>query len=76
VVRIACQYTGYGLPLADMISEGNIGLLRAVELYDAKHGVAFVTYASVWIRQRIHRAITAQAKVVRIPVWRSQRLRK
>jgi RNA polymerase primary sigma factor len=76
VVRIACQYTGYGLPLADMISEGNIGLLRAVELFDPSHGVAFESYASVWIRQRIHRAITAQAKAVRIPVWRSQRLRK
>jgi len=76
VVHIACQYTGYGLPLADMISEGNIGLLRAVELYDPRFGTPFETYASVWIRQRIHRAITAQSKAVRIPVWRSQRLRK
>lgn len=76
VVRIACLYIGYGLPLADLISEGNLGLLRAVELYDPGRGVAFETYASVWIRQRIHRAITAQAKTVRIPVWRSQRLRK
>jgi len=76
VVRIAFQYAGYGLPLADMISEGNIGLLRAVELYDARFGTAFETYASVWIRQRIHRAITSQARAVRIPVWRSQRLRK
>lgn len=76
VVRIALQYTGYGLPLADMIAEGNLGLLRAVELYDTRFGTAFETYASVWIKQRIHRAITAQAKAVRIPVWRSQRLRK
>lgn len=76
VVRIACQYAGYGLPLADLISEGNIGLLRATELFDPTLGVPFTTYASVWVKQRIHRAITAQAHVVRIPVWRSQRLRK
>ncbi len=75
-VRIACQYTGHGLPLADMISEGNIGLLRAVELYDPSFGTAFHTYATIWIKQRIHRAITALGKAVRIPVWRSQRLRK
>lgn len=76
VVKIAHQYAGFGLPLADLISEGNLGLLRAAELYDPKFGTKFLTYASVWIKQRIHRAITAQAKAVRIPVWRSQRLRK
>lgn len=76
VVRIAWKYGGYGLPLTDVISEGNLGLLRAAELYDPKYGVAFATYAGVWIKQRIHRAITAQAHAVRIPVWRSQRLRK
>jgi len=76
VVRIACGYVGYGLPLADLISEGNLGLLRAAELFNPAFGVPFATYAGVWIKQRIHRAITAQAKVVRIPVWRSQRLRK
>jgi RNA polymerase primary sigma factor len=76
VVKIAHQYAGFGLPLADLISEGNLGLLRAAELYDPKFGTKFLTYASVWIKQRIHRAITSQAKAVRIPVWRSQRLRK
>src|SRR5436190_24052208 len=76
VVRIAHQYSGLGLPLADIISEGNIGLLRAAELYNPKFGTKFTTYASVWIKQRIHRAITKQARSVRIPVWRSQRLRK
>ncbi len=76
VVRIAHQYSGFGLPLADIISEGNIGLIRAAELYDPKFGTKFTTYASVWIKQRIHRAITSQARAVRIPVWRSQRLRK
>ncbi|HEX8297308.1 MAG TPA: sigma-70 family RNA polymerase sigma factor, partial [Chthoniobacteraceae bacterium] len=49
---------------------------RAAELYNPKFGTKFSTYASVWIKQRIHRAITGQARVVRIPVWRSQRLRK
>lgn len=76
VVRIACKYAGYGLPIADLISEGNIGLLRAAELFRPKFGVEFSVYASVWMKQRMHRAITAQARVVRIPVWRSQRLRK
>lgn len=76
VVRIAHQYAGFGLPLADLISEGNIGLIRAAELYDPKFGTKFTTYASVWIKQRIHRAITSQARAVRIPMWRSQRLRK
>ncbi len=76
VTKIAYQYSGYGLPLADIISEGNLGLLRAAELFDPQFRVPFTTYASVWIKQRIHRAITAQARVVRIPVWRSQRLRK
>ena len=76
VVGIAHQYGGYGLPLADIIAEGNIALIRAAELYNPKFGTKFTTYASVWIKQRIHRAITKLAKAVRIPVWRSQRLRK
>jgi RNA polymerase primary sigma factor len=76
VVRIARQYAGFGLPLADLISEGNLGLIRASELYNPKFGTRFLAYASVWIRQRIHRSITSQARAVRIPVWRSQRLRK
>jgi len=75
-VKIAFRYSGYGLPLADLVSEANIGLIRAVELYDARFGTDFSTYASVWIKQRIHRAISGQARSVRIPVWRSQRLRK
>jgi RNA polymerase primary sigma factor len=76
VVKIARQYAGFGLPLADLISEGNLGLIRASELYNPKFGTRFLAYASVWIRQRIHRSITSQARAVRIPVWRSQRLRK
>lgn len=76
VVAISQQYGNYGLPLADVIAEGNIALMRAAELYDPKFGTKFSTYASVWIKQRIHRAITKLARAVRIPVWRSQRLRK
>jgi RNA polymerase sigma factor (sigma-70 family) len=76
VVAIAQQYGSYGLPLADVISEGNIALIRAAQLYDPRFGTKFTTYASVWIKQRIHRAITKMARAVRIPVWRSQRLRK
>lgn len=76
VVRIARQYAGFGLPLSDLVAEGNIALIRAAELYDPSFGTKFHNYASVWIRQRIHRAITKQARTVRLPVWRSQRLRK
>lgn len=76
VVRIAHHYAGFGLPLADLIAEGNIALIRAAELYNPKFGTKFTTYASVWVKQRIHRAITKQGRAVRIPVWRSQRLRK
>jgi RNA polymerase primary sigma factor len=76
VVRIAHGYAGFGLPLADLIAEGNIGLMRAAELYEPRFGTKFANYAIVWIKQRIHRAITAQARAVRIPMWRSQRLRK
>ncbi|MGV3532687.1 MAG: sigma-70 family RNA polymerase sigma factor [Chthoniobacteraceae bacterium] len=76
VVRIAHHYGGFGLPLADLISEGNIGLMRAAELYEPGFGTKFSTYASIWIKQRIHRAIANQSRAVRVPVWRSQRLRK
>lgn len=76
VVALSRPYGGYGLPLSDLISEGNIGLMRAAQLFDPRFGTKFSTYAAVWIKQRIHRAITAQGRAVRIPVWRSQRLRK
>ena len=76
VVRIAHHYGGFGMPLADLISEGNLGLMRAAELYDPAFGTKFSTYAAIWIKQRIHRAIANQSRVVRVPVWRSQRLRK
>ncbi|MEO8350418.1 MAG: sigma-70 family RNA polymerase sigma factor, partial [Chthoniobacteraceae bacterium] len=76
VAKIARRYADFGLPVADVIAEGNLGLVRAAQLYDPKFGTRFTTYAAVWVKQRIHRALTKHARTVRIPVWRSQRLRK
>lgn len=73
---LARKYTGFGLPLGDLISEANIGLIRAAELFDPAYGTHFANYAALWIKQRIHRAICKQAQAVRIPHWRMQRLRK
>ncbi|MDR2462474.1 MAG: RNA polymerase sigma factor RpoD/SigA [Verrucomicrobiales bacterium] len=76
VVKIALEYTGLGLPLPDLISEGNLGLVRAAELFNPKVGAKFSTYAALWIKQRIRRAITNQAKTIRVPIWKAQLLRK
>lgn len=76
VVKIALEYVGIGLPLPDLISEGNLGLVRASELYDPKYGAKFSTYAALWIKQRMRRAITNQGKTVRVPIWKSQMLRR
>ena len=68
VVKIAMDYKDFGLPLLDLISEGNIGLIKAVERFDPRKGGKLSTYAAWWIKQSIKRALANQSKTIRLPV--------
>src|SRR5262252_3220428 len=69
VVSIARGYAGRGLPMEDLVAEGNLGLLRAVKGFDPDRGTRFSTYASYWIKQSIQRALVNTAKTIRIPAY-------
>lgn len=76
VVKIAHDFKGLGLPLLDLISEGNIGLMRAVEKFDPKKGAKLSSYAAWWIKQSMRRALANQARTIRIPVQSASKISK
>lgn len=76
VINIAKRYMHLGIPLLDLIEEGNLGLMKVVDKFDPKRGFRFSTYAAWWIRQGITRSISEQGKMIRVPVYMSELITK
>jgi RNA polymerase primary sigma factor len=76
VVSVAKKYRGYGMPFEDLIQEGNIGLMKAVEKIDPDRGLRFSNYATWWVRQAIGRAVADKGRTIRLPVHMGERMRK